>query len=30
MGGIDSQNLAIRCLSLQQPAGQMVNETSFK
>jgi hypothetical protein len=27
MGGIDGQNLAIRCLSLLQPSGLVVNET---
>jgi hypothetical protein len=30
MGGIDGQNLAIRCLSLQQPSGPIVNETALK
>jgi hypothetical protein len=30
MGGIDGQNLAIRCLSLQQPSGLMVNDTPLK
>ena len=29
MGGIDGQNLAIRCLSLQQPSGPMINESSL-
>jgi hypothetical protein len=30
MGGIDGQNLAIRCLSLEQPSGPIVNETPLK
>ena len=30
MGGIDGQNLAIRCLSLLQPSGLVVNETPLK
>jgi hypothetical protein len=30
MGGIDRQNLAIRCLSLLQPSGPVVNETPLK
>jgi hypothetical protein len=30
MGGIDGQNLAIRCLSLQQPSGPMVDESPLK
>jgi hypothetical protein len=27
IGGINRQNLAIRCVSLQQPSGLMVNES---
>jgi hypothetical protein len=30
MGWVDGQNLAIRCLSPEQPSGSMVNETLFK
>jgi len=30
MGGIDGQNLAICCLSLQQASGPMVNESPLK
>jgi hypothetical protein len=30
MGGIDRQNLVIRCLSLQQSSGPMVNESPLK
>jgi hypothetical protein len=30
VGGIDSQNLAIRCLSLEQPSGPMVSKSPLK
>jgi hypothetical protein len=30
MGRINGQNLAIRCLSLQQPPGMMVNDSPLK
>ena len=30
MGGIDDQNLTIRCLGLREPTGLIVNETTLK